>query len=175
MTYFTKFPQIYYDFKLGASNDTTLLVIKDITQNVRLKKDILSNITLYDYYHMQEGETPEIVAEKVYGNPLYHWVIMLTNERFDYIDDFPLTSASLENYITQKYGDAKYDIHHYTADGYTVNEDYEGAQAVTNYDYEYTQNDAKAKIKLIKPSLLQQVLKEYEEAFNSTGFKPRVG
>lgn len=175
MTYFTKFPQIYYDFKLGAGDETTLLVIKDITQNVRLRKDILSNITLYDYYHMQEGETPEIVAEKVYGSPLYHWVIMLVNERFDYIDDFPLTAASLENYITQKYGEAKNDIHHYVHDGYVVNSDYPNATSVTNADYEYSVNEQKAKIKLIKPSLLQQVLKEYQEALNSSGFTPRVG
>ena len=80
MTYFTKFPQIYYDFKVGGVNDpSTLMVIRDITHNVRIRKEVLSNVVLYDYYHIQDGETPEIISEKVYGSPLYHWVTLLVN------------------------------------------------------------------------------------------------
>ena len=30
-----------------------------------------------------DGETPEIVAEKVYGNAEYHWIIMLANDIYD--------------------------------------------------------------------------------------------
>jgi hypothetical protein len=96
---------MYYDFKLGgAKDDATLMVIRDITHNVRIRKDILSNVVLFDYYHIQDGETPEIISEKVYGSPLYHWVIMMANERFDYIDDFPLSSYALEAHIDKLYG-----------------------------------------------------------------------
>lgn len=172
MTYFTRFPQIYYDFKLGGSNDpTSLLVIKDITQNVRIRKELLSNVLLYDIYHIQDGESPEVIAEKVYGSPQYHWVIMMANERFDYIDDFPMSSYTLETYIDKKYGNDRNAPHHYVKDGYIVNSDVPGATTVSNADYEYALNEEKAKIKLIKPSLLQQILYEYEQVFKEA-FKP---
>ena len=172
MTYFAKFPQIYYDFKLGSSADpTTLLVIKDITQNVRIRKEVLSNVLLYDIYHIQDGESPEVIAEKVYGSPLYHWVVMMVNEKFDYIDDFPMSSYTLENYIDNKYGNQRNSPHHYVKDGYIVNSDEPGAVSVSNADYEYNLNEEKSKIKLIKPSLLQQILTEYEAVFKDA-FKP---
>ena len=175
MTYFAKFPNIYYDFKLGAAkDDSTLMIIKDITQNVRIKKEVLSNVVLFDYYHIQEGETPEIIAEKIYGSPLYHWVIMMVNERFDYIDDFPMSSYALEKHIETKYGTTRNAIRHYVADGYIVDADYPGATSVSNADYEYALNDQKARIKLIKPSLLQQILKEYDGVFTK-GIVPVVG
>lgn len=93
---------------------TDYVLVKDITQNVRVRTEILSNITLYDEYDIREGETPEIIAEKVYGNPNYHWVVMLCNQRYDYIDDFPLTQYELDKYITEKYGAGnEYATHHF--------------------------------------------------------------
>jgi len=174
MTYFTKFPQIYYDFKVGGVNDpSTLMVIRDITHNVRIRKEILSNVVLYDYYHIQDGETPEIISEKVYGSPLYHWVIMMSNERFDYIDDFPLSAAALEVHIDKLYGANRNAVRHYIHDGLIVNSDHPGASSVSNADYEYARNERKARIKLIKPSLLQQILREYDGAFTK-GLVPKV-
>jgi hypothetical protein len=175
MTYFAKFPNIYYDFKIGSAGDeSTLMIIKDITQNVRIRKEILSNVVLFDYYHIQDGETPEIIAEKVYGSPLYHWVIMMVNERYDYVDDFPMSAYTLEKHIDKKYGTDRNAIHHYVADDYIVDADFPGATSVSNADYEYALNDEKAKIKLIKPSLLQQILKEYDTVFTKS-ITPIVG
>lgn len=100
--YFEHFPKIYYDYKIGKNTD--IKIVTDITRNVRVIKDVLSNITLYDEYDIKEGETPEIIADKFYGSPLYHWVVMLTNERYDYVNDFPLPYAELEKHIKEKYG-----------------------------------------------------------------------
>lgn len=100
--YFERFPKIYYDYEIGKNTD--IKIVTDITRNVRVIKDVLSNITLYDEYDIKEGETPEIIADKFYGSPLYHWVVMLTNERYDYVNDFPLPYAELEKHIKEKYG-----------------------------------------------------------------------
>jgi len=159
--YFDKFPTFLYPFKIN--NKTEYRLVKDISQNVRVKKEILANITLYDEYDFREGDTPEIIAEKVYGSPLYHWVVMLCNERYNYIDDFPLTQFELEKHITAKYGSGhEYDTHHYIdANGNIV--DSSQGTSVSNYDYETTLNESKRRIKLISPSLLNTILKNFKD------------
>jgi hypothetical protein len=77
--------------------------IKDITVNVRFVTEFLSNITQYDLYDLRDGETPEILAERFYGAATYHWAIMLANDRYDYINDFPIASNVFEEYVYQKY------------------------------------------------------------------------
>lgn len=119
--YFKQFPQIYYDFPTVGKSDVDLQILTDITTNIRFRKEVLENITLYDEYDMLEGETPEMVAEKVYGNPELHWIIMLVNQRYDYLRDFPMTSAELEEYCIRTYGaDKLYGVHHYEKDGLVV-------------------------------------------------------
>lgn len=119
--YFKQFPQIYYDFPQTTTSDVNLQILTDITTNIRFRKEVLENITLYDYYDILEGETPEMIAEKVYGNPELHWVIMLVNQRYDYLRDFPMTSAELEEYCINTYGaDNLQKVHHYEKDGLVV-------------------------------------------------------
>ena len=69
--YFKQFPKIFYDFPQDGTS-TTLQVLTDITTNVRIRKEILENVTIYDEYDIQEGETPEIIAEKIYGDAELH-------------------------------------------------------------------------------------------------------
>lgn len=125
--YFKDFPTFFYEFDING--EKSLTAIKDITRNIRFRRDILANVTVYDEYDIQEGDTPEIISEKVYGSPQYHWVVMLMNENYDYINDFPLSELELEQYVHQKYGNytedmsddlreaenilAKFTIHHY--------------------------------------------------------------
>lgn len=109
--YFSNFPTIVYDFKINGKTDYK--VITDITKNVRFRKRVLENIAIYDEYDIEDGETPEIISEKVYGTPLYHWVIMLVNQRYDYINDFPLTQRELDALVEQKYGDTKDHANYY--------------------------------------------------------------
>jgi hypothetical protein len=133
--YFKDFPTFFYEYTING--EKSLTTVKDITRNIRFRRDILSNITVFDEYDIQEGETPEIIAEKLYGNPEYHWIIMLANDRYDYISDFPLSQAELEQFVYQKYGNytddmdsdvreaenalAKFSIHHFeTSDGTVV-------------------------------------------------------
>lgn len=115
--YFSNFPRIYYDFPQDQTSES-LQVLSDITANVRFRKEVLENITLYDEYDIVEGETPEIIAEKMYGNPELHWIIMLFNERYDYLRDFPMTNEELYQHCIATYGeDHLEDVHHYEKDG----------------------------------------------------------
>lgn len=164
--YFENFPDIYYEFEINGVRE--LKVVKDVTNNIRLRKAILENIALYDEYDIKDGETPEIISHKVYGSSLYHWVIMICNNRYDYIEDFPKSMKVLDDYIKNKYT-APYDIHHYELNGFVVNQGAVDtstgtiATSVTNYEYEDRLNESKRRIKLISPGLLGQILRQFKE------------
>ena len=114
-------------------------------------------------YVVREGETPEIISEKVYGSPLYHWVVMLCNERYNYVDDYPLTQYELEKHITAKYGSGnEYDTHHYIDTNGNIVDSTQGT-SVSNYDYETDLNESKRRIKLISPTLLNTILKNFKD------------
>lgn len=161
--YFKDFPQFAYDFEIGGK--TKVLLLTDITRNVRFRKEVLGNIELYDEYDIQEGETPEIIAEKVYGNANYHWVIMLVNERFDYIADFPMSYTQLVKYVQDKYGVGnEYDTHHFVNEkGFIVDQYYVGRLAVSNIEYEERINENKRRIKLVSPQLIDRVMKQFKD------------
>lgn len=160
--YFKDFPQFLYEFRVGTKNKTS--IVTDITRNIRFRRDVLANITVFDEYDIVDGETPEIIAEKVYGNPEYHWIIMLANDRYDYLEDFPLSQYELEKKIADKYPSNVYGIHHYEdADGFVVNSNAVGATSVSNYDYEHRLNETKRRIKIISPTLIGTVLRNFKE------------
>jgi hypothetical protein len=168
MSYFTYFPTIVVDFSERGDTPKKYLV-SDIITNVRAKVELLSNLVTYESYVIQDGETPEMISELYYGSPMYHWVIMLVNDKYDYLNDFPMTQVSLEAFVASKYEDPDA-IHHYeTADGFVVNSDYinplgdPDAQPVTNYEYEEAVNESKRTIKLIPPQLLGEVLSQFRE------------
>ena len=161
--YFTEFPKFLYDFKYGNGTLDTAIVT-DITRNVRIRKELLSNISLYNEYEIQDGETPEIIAEKVYGSSMYHWIVMLSNDAYDYLTDFPLEENRLVKVILDKYGNDVYSVHHYENDnGLTVNSHNPEASPVSNDEHERRLNEAKRKIKIIDPKLVSKILKNFKD------------
>ena len=94
--YFQKFPQTLY----SLDDRKSVQIVTNILQRVIIKETIKNNLSLFDEYDIIDGETPEIIAAKVYGNSNYHWIIMLANERFDYREDFPLDYNALSKRVT---------------------------------------------------------------------------
>lgn len=169
--YFSKIPNIYYDFVINGVHQ--MKVLKDVTVNVRFIADLLSNITVYDEYDILDGETPEIIATKVYGNPQYHWIIMLANDRYDYREDFPMDYTTLHKYVIKKYGAGNEYAHHHWISShigieghhYIVDEFFPTKTSVSNFQYEETENEKKRRIKLISKPMLDVVLKQYSKMF----------
>lgn len=172
MTYFANFPDILYPFELGGK--LKLVRVKDIVANVRLRKSILSNITLYDEYDIEDGETPEIIAEKVYGDANLHWVIMLTNDRYDLWNDFPMSGEALSKYIESKYGQGNEESQHIIFDTPHF-EDERGnivdgpannlVRAISNLEYETRMNESKRRIKVVNKSIIANIIAELEKSF----------
>ena len=159
--YFKNFENMVYEFNIAGQD--TAMYVKDITRNVRFRRDILANITVFDEYDIIGDETPEHIAEKFYGNQQYHWIIMLTNERYDYRSDFPLSQYVLDKYISDKY-DNPYGVHHYVdSKGFVVNSGTIGALSVSNSDYEYTLNENKRRIKIIPLIYVDKIISEFKK------------
>ena len=103
--YFSKFPLIYYVVDINGVPTTK--VVRDITINVRVRKKILENADYFDEYVMDSDETPEIVAHKYYGSVLYQWVVMLCNQRYNLVEDFPMDYHTFNAYLAEKYRDVE--------------------------------------------------------------------
>lgn len=83
---------------------------------IGLIKTFKSNLFQYFTYSLQDGETPEILADKIYGDVEAHWLVMLANDVVDPQYDWLLNYRDFTNYIISKYGSvatAKTQVHHY--------------------------------------------------------------
>lgn len=113
--YFESFPKT--DYKIKTSNLYTYSEkVTDIFFRIGMVREVLNNVSSYYIYEIEEGETPEILADRVYGDINSGWVILYANQIFDPQFDWPLTSRQFDKFIAGKYGSiaaAKIGVHHY--------------------------------------------------------------
>ena len=169
MSYFQMFPDTLYDAK-GNGNYT---VMKDILTRVKLVASKKENILNLDYYNVQDGETPEMIAHKYYGDVNLHWTILVANDIVDYYNDWPMSVQKFEKFVFDKY-DNPQAIHHYeisqtsgetttTIDVGMNTTDYPSATAISNYTYEDRLQEQKRLIRLISPDFISQFVSEFEK------------
>lgn len=117
--YFQKFPLTFYTL----DGNKTVDVVRNIFLRAVFTNELKDNYSLYDEYDIVDGETPEIVAHKVYGNSNLHWIILLLNDIIDPRYDWIISQNNLLEYVKAKYGvDSVNAIHHYEdASGNIVN------------------------------------------------------
>lgn len=102
--YFSKFPKIYFTLNDGQSVDR----ITNIMAKFSLNDSIKDNTAVYYEYDITESDTPEIVANKMYGSPERHWVVLMMNNIVDPQYDWPMTTITLNNFIDAKYSNTQY-------------------------------------------------------------------
>ena len=95
--FFENFPEIQYKL-----NDGRVVTIKDFFRKAKVDNSSLSNIVEYEYYELSEGERPDVVATKLYGNPDLHWVLFLVNN-FETYTDWYKSQETFESYMDEKY------------------------------------------------------------------------
>jgi hypothetical protein len=112
--YFSNFPKIQYD--IAGTQYSNYQTITNIFFRVRFLREVLANASAYYLHQVKDGDTPEILAEKAYGDSEAYWMILLANEIVDPMFDWPMDSRTFQNYIVGKYGsieNAKITTHHY--------------------------------------------------------------
>ena len=112
--FFDTFPLLSYSITSGNAKEFQL--VTNIFFRLSIIKEVLNNITAYYEYIITDNDRPEILAEKIYGNPEAHWIILYANDMLDPQYDWPLNSRDFDNYIINKYGsiaNSKNTVHHY--------------------------------------------------------------
>ena len=174
--YFESFPTIFYD----ANGDGTFKDVKNLLRRVGLRTLVKSNVLLFDTYEVKEGETPEMIAHKLYGDSNLHWIILMINEVTDRYHQWPMTVPQFLDFINDKY-DNPDGIHHYettqTAGDTKVkievfnevdDDAYTGLTPITNREYEEDRQDKLRSIRLIDPKFIGQFVAEFQTLMKET-------
>jgi len=175
MAYFDRFPLMAYDMK----GDENYKLLPNILKRVKLRSGMRSGSFLFDSYDVQNGERPEDIAFKLYGDAELHWVVLMTNNITDRFYQWPLTQPQFQEHIADKYGAGNEDaVHHYekTQDSgptsssgpndyshlVECNEDDENPAIISNRQYEERKQDEYRQIRLLDPQYLDMFIEEFD-------------
>ena len=170
--YFSKFPMMVYDVK-GNKN---FKLLPDILKRVKIRSGLSASRFVFDKYNVKEGEKPEDVAFKYYGDAQYHWIIMMVNNITDRYYGWPMTQADFADFLIDKYGAGSEDaVHHYElaqTSGPTsssdeshmleVNSDTDNATTITNREYEEREQNKLRQIRVLDRRYVDQFVEEFE-------------
>jgi len=186
MFFFSKHPKILYDIQ---KNNKPITVQNPLVRYKLL--DILKpKTTLYYSYTVRDGQTPQFIAHRYYGDETLDWVIFVVNDVIDPQYDWPLNYDDLLNFIRNKYGSietAMSTVHHYEqivqtssvlfdetvvpeivvqVDSTTYNSlPASERRSVDSFEYETNVNDNKRKIKVLHKDFLTRFLNEAQSVF----------
>lgn len=173
MKHFVYYPKIEYGNEIAIN----------IMVRGKIRDLILSQSALYYKYVVEDGERPDIIATKYYGNPLYTWAIFYANEIFNPLFDWPLNSQDFIRYIEKKYGsieEAQNELntpHHYEyidpesnlvyiIDEETYNNtDAANRRKVSVFSYEQELNESKRNILVLDKAYILQIENELRKLF----------
>jgi len=98
--YFSYFPTTLYKSS-DSGNDLNL--VTNLMTRFKMQESLKTNSAAYTTYSIKDGDTPEILAYKFYGDVEYHWVILTYNNLLDPQFNWPLEERTLNRYINSKY------------------------------------------------------------------------
>ena len=146
-------------------------LITDIFARAHPVRNIVQANILEPYF-VQNGETPDEVSYRIYGNVKYYWTILLVNNIVNIYTEWPMSDDVLYDYAVDKYGENNLrEPHHYIDHETNLIVDYDEAliasgdiEPVTNYEYESGLNSEKSQINLLKATALTDFIKDFEVA-----------
>ena len=199
--YFTNFPRVEYNPPVprstgsgNAMRSKEELIATDISKRLLIKQLTGDPTLIYYEYEVRDGERPDIIAEKLYGDSRVDWVILMYNQIVDPYFQWVLSIRDFESYLRQKYGSIsvaqatvnRYEklIHgtsKYTNDfGETINvparyvtvdkSTYDALGATSRrevdaYTHEDNLNEIRRKIKLLDAGFITEITHNYRVLF----------
>ena len=187
--YFKSIPNVNYDINGNAPN--TFQTVTNIMKRPQFKPAVIAEITDYYPYRVKDGYRPDMVSNEVYGTPSYAYLILMFNDIYDPVFDWPLGLVQFDSYITSKYGSMDSAIttvkHYYQiiraespktgiservpevkyiidAAAYALLAD-DDRTTISQYDWEFELNDEKTELQMINAGLIQDVDYEVKRMF----------
>ena len=114
--YFSKVPDLEYVSRLPDSRIGDYIKVKNLFKGVRLREDILQDLTVFEKYQIQGEDRPDNVAYNFYGDSKLDWLVLKCNNIINIQSEWPMTQEDFDRYLLKKY--ETYDniyngIHHY--------------------------------------------------------------
>ena len=97
--FFKHIPNIEYDFK----SDGKFYEAKDLFRKVSTWSYLQEAVAGYSYYRITEGERPDVVASRLYGDSTLYWLFFLVNENLQDLSDWPKSDNLFLKFMDRKY------------------------------------------------------------------------
>ena len=148
--YFRQLPNFEYVNRTSSKDGKSegdYTTVKNLFKKGKLRDDIFQDATFFTKYTIEGDDRPDNVANKIYGDPLLDWVVLLSNNVINIQSEWPLSQADFNTYLTEKYdSDTEIfsGIHHYEANEVKTTQDVVvipskmrvgAGQSVTYFDY----------------------------------------
>jgi len=98
MKYFQTLPKIASIDYVGNQ-----IILTNIMVRTEIIPALLNNPLLFYTYDIQDGDTPEIIANKYYGDSYRYWLVLFANQIIDPQWNWPLNQNLFNDYIVDKY------------------------------------------------------------------------
>ena len=187
MSLLKRLPELLYNFS-STPLDPDFLVVKNIWRRAEILTEFKSEVMLFTEVTVRDGEKPEDVATRYYGNPFYNWTILVANDITDYYKQWPRSITQLQEFISNKYNNPADTKHHVTTEvkdasgniivpaGKVVPSNFQVAYfngsttvtaspvaSVTNAAYEFDLNAKKQTIQIVKPDIIEDFVDVYNK------------
>ena len=98
--YFKYFPKTFYSPDVDSDG---LDSVTNIISRFSIASNLIDNTNMFYSYDVQDTDTPEIIAHKIYGSSERHWIVLSLNQIIDPQWDWPLNQDNFIKYVDQKY------------------------------------------------------------------------
>ena len=115
MGYFSELPNLQYQSPFSDRlSDSSYVFAKNIFRRMKIRDDLQNVFTIFNKYQIVDGTRPDTVAEELYGESEYDYVVLLTANITNVRNQWPITNKELYDYVVQKYGlENVNNVHHY--------------------------------------------------------------
>ena len=113
--YFTLLPSVAIDVKpiRYPFSESDFVVAKNFFRRYKLSDTAFNSAVYYRKYAINDDIRLDQIADAVYGNSYYDWVIALVNNMINPLFDLPMSENDLRKHVESSYNNPYYDIHHY--------------------------------------------------------------
>lgn len=116
MGYFRELPNIRYQSFLNHKKSTKDFVdIKNIFRRTKLFDYLSDNVSLFNKYVIEDGDRPDTIAESLYNNAEFDYIVVLVAGITNITHQWPLQDFQMYDFALAKYGSEENmnAIHHY--------------------------------------------------------------